>query len=374
MDHRKELFDWKEPYDTAGTSDLFMQTMRECCRFHYDHCSAYQKILDAADFRPEELKEEEDLGRLPFLPTVFLKKHHLFSMPLNRLPIKATSSGTGGRYSKIGFDAGGLAGAFKMVIRVFSKLGLLSPVPCHYIIFGFKPHRSNHTAVAKTATGYTLLTPALSRTYALKYENGKYEPDLEGTVKAFQKSAGSPFPTRTIGFPSYTWFALKLMEEKGMAVKLPKGSKIMLAGGWKQFYKEQVDKHEMYALAEKILGIGEEDIVEAYGAVEHPILYCDCKKHHFHVPIYSRVIIRDVETLKPVQNGELGLVNLITPMFRGTPILSIMTDDLGILHDAKECGCGIDSPWFEIIGRAGFVDIKTCAAGAAEMLKGGTGK
>ena len=45
-----------------------------------------------------------------------------------------------------------------------------------------------------------------------------------------------------------------------------------------------------------------------------------------------------------------------------------MTDDLGILHDPEECGCGLDSPWLEILGRVGLQDIKTCAAGAAEIL------
>lgn len=54
-------------------------------------------------------------------------------------------------------------------------------------------------------------------------------------------------------------------------------------------------------------------------------------------------------------------------MVKATPILSVMTDDLGILHDGG-CGCGIDSPYLEIIGRVGVKDIKTCAAGAAEIL------
>ena len=67
----------------------------------------------------------------------------------------------------------------------------------------------------------------------------------------------------------------------------------------------------------------------------------------------------------------LGLVNLLTPMVKATPILSVMTDDLGILHDAEECGCGIHSPYLEILGRVGLKEIRTCAAGAAELLKGG---
>lgn len=75
-------------------------------------------------------------------------------------------------------------------------------------------------------------------------------------------------------------------------------------------------------------------------------------------------------TLEPVKNGEVGLVNLLTPMVKATPVLSVMTDDLGVLHDGEECGCGIASPYLEIIGRVGLKDIKTCAAGAAELLAG----
>ncbi len=378
MDYRGRLFSHPDPYDIKGTDALFVHAMRECAAYHYEHCAPYRRILDAARFLPDDIRETDDIARLPFIPTVFLKKHRIFSMPQYRMPIKATSSGTGGKYSKIGMDTGSLYNGLKMVLKVFGQRGLVSPVPCNYIIFGFKPHIGNHTAIAKTATGYTLLTPALSRTYALKFRSGKYEPDLEGVANAFVRNAKSPFPTRTIGFPAYTWFTLRLMEERGMYVKLPEGSKIMLGGGWKQFWREKVDKREMYALAEKILGVGEESIIETYGAAEHPILYCDCRCHHFHVPVYSRVIIRDVNTLEPLPNGKIGLVNLITPMIRATPVLSIVTDDLGIMHDADECECGTPSPFLEIIGRAGFADIKTCAAGAEDILgaavKGGSGK
>ena len=81
------------------------------------------------------------------------------------------------------------------------------------------------------------------------------------------------------------------------------------------------------------------------------------------------MIIRDVKTLKPIPSGQIGLVNLITPMVKATPIVSVMTDDLGVLHDGEDCGCGISSPYLEIIGRIGLKDIKTCAAGAAELIK-----
>ena len=141
----------------------------------------------------------------------------------------------------------------------------------------------------------------------------------------------------------------------------------MLGGGWKQFYREQVDKRALYDLIRRRLHVDEENIIEFFGAVEHPILYTDCKAHHFHVPIYSRVLIRDVHTLDPLPHGQTGLVNLITPMVKAVPILSVMTDDLGI-RGVRLHGAHLN---LEIIGRVGMRDIKTCAAGAADFLKGG---
>ena len=292
-------------------------------------------------------------------------------MPSHRVPIKATSSGTRGNFSMIRFETSGLLCGLKMVIKVITKRKLFSFKPTHYIQMGYKPHKSNQTAVTKTALGSTLFAPALSRTYALKRVNGSYEPDLDGVIKALQKYESSRFPVRITGFPSYTYFVMKLMDERGIYIKLKKGSKILLDGGWKQFYAEQVDKTVLYKLAKKVLGIDEADIIEFFGAVEHPVLSCDCPNHHFHIPVYSRVIIRDVGTLEPVPSGKIGLVNLITPMVLATPLLSVMTDDLGVLHNGKSCGCGNSSPYLEIIGRVGLKDIKTCAAGAAEILKGG---
>ena len=141
-----------------------------------------------------------------------------------------------------------------------------------------------------------------------------------------------------------------------------------LGGGWKQYSAQKVSKEEFYALAKEVLGLEKENIIEFFGAVEHPILWTQCKEHHFHVPGFARVIIRDPDTLLPVENGQIGLINLLTPMCRSVPLCSVMTDDLGILHDEK-CSCGINQPYLEILGRAGLDDIKTCAEGAASLLK-----
>ncbi len=369
MNTTSRLFRWKYPYDTAGTNALFLRAVRENCRYQYEHNARYRAILDGRGFSPAMLRTYEDIAKLPFLPTLVFKRHQMYSVPSWKMPVTATSSGTGGQFSQIGFSCGDLLNGLHMVLKVVNRRKLFSACPCNYVVFGYKPHKSNHTAVTKTAFGATLFTPQLHRTYALRYTDGKYIPDLEGVIRAILQYARSRFPLRFMGFPSYTYFTMRMLDERGIYLRLPKGSKIMLGGGWKQFYREAVDKAAFYALAKKVFGLDDRNIVEFFGAVEHPILYCDCPRHHFHVPVYSRVIIRDVNTLEPLPNGQIGLVNLISPMVKATPILSVMTDDLGVLHDGASCGCGIPSPYLEIIGRVGLKDIKTCAAGAADILK-----
>lgn len=368
MASRNKLFNLKQPYKDKG-DELFLRAMKENCDYQYKHCKEYAAILDKIGFSPDTTDDADFLDMLPFLPTVLFKRHFLPSMPKYRTPIMATSSGTNGKVSKIRFDTKGLLCGLKMVISLCRYHKLLSVKPVRYIVMGYKPHKGNAAAVAKTAFGATLFAPAVSRVYALKYVDGIYQPDIDGIIQAVCKYAKGRLPVRFMGFPSFTYFMLTTMEQKGIRLKLPKGSMIMMGGGWKQFYTQQVDKSVLYSLAEKVLGITDANITEFFGAVEHPIMYTDCKNHHFHIPKYSRVIIRDVDTLQKLDYGEVGLVNLLTPMVYSTPLLSVMTDDLGILHPADECGCGIDTPYLEIIGRVGLKDVKTCAAGAAELLK-----
>lgn len=380
MKEANRLFWSRRPYDVDGTEATFIAAMRENAVYQYEHCADYRRILDGVGYDPYAISTMEDLYRLPFIPTLYLKRHRMFSVAPGRLLIKATSSGTsGGVKSEIGFDAGSLLRGLGMVLSVGKYHRLWSARPVHYLIFGFQPARENQTAIAKTALGFTFFAPALSRTYALKHQKGGgYALDLDGMKAAFIKYAKSKAPVRTLGFPAYTYFLLKEMKEAGIRLKLPKGSLVTLGGGWKQFYAQKVEKEEFYALVEEVLGVPEENVVEFFGAVEHPILYTDCRSHHFHTPVYSRVVIRDPDTLEPLPHGQVGLVNLMTPMVKSCPLLSIMTDDIGILHDpaaeGRPCPCGEYSPWLEIIGRVGVKDIVTCAAGAEEILKGGTGK
>ena len=368
MLERQRLFWRRRPYDLPASDEAFLRACAGNCAYHIRHCPEYRAICARLRFDPAELRTMDDLARIPVLPTLFFKRKTLFSMPEWRMAMQVTSSGTSGKFSRIGFDWGCILAEVPMVLRLGFRHGLVSLKPANYVVLGYRPHPDNHTGVTRTMYSLTFFAPPLRRFYALRRRDGAYVPDLDGAAEALVRFAGSPQPTRIVGFPSYLWFGLQRMEELELRVTLKPGSRIILAGGWKQHAGRQVDKQVLYARALRVLGVPEENINELFGAVEHPIFYNACRHHRFHVPIYGRILIRNPATLEPLPMGKVGLINLISPLMTATPTLSVMTDDLGWLEPVESCGCGISTPVLNILGRVGMADIQTCAAGAAELL------
>ncbi|MDR1094674.1 MAG: acyl-protein synthetase, partial [Clostridiales bacterium] len=354
--------------DTAGSEAVFVKAVRRNVAFHAARCPEYAEILRRREFGIAGLRSAGDLHTIPPLPTAFLKEHTLCSKPFDRMLFRSTTSGTGGRVSRVGLDWPTMLRGLGMSLGSFFANRLFSPRPVVYIMLGYQPAKRNKTGIVKTAHASTFFAPALRRVYALKDNGVSYDLDMDGVKEALLSCARRGTPVRLVGFPAYFLFLLNELKESGVRLQLHPKSMVLLGGGWKQFFAERVDKFELYALSAEVLGVGESRVREFFGVVEHPVVYVDCAKHRFHVPVYSRVLIRDPD-LSPVGFHTPGILNLITPIMTAMPHTSLMTDDLAVLYPGEECGCGIRSPYFEILGRVGAAGVKTCAAGAAELLK-----
>lgn len=373
MSYGQRLFYHRNIYDLEATDGLFLNAVLENVKHHMENCPEYAGILSRLGFSPEEVKTIEDIYKIPPIPTLFLKNHTLYSPPGKHLMFKSTTSGTSGKVSEMALDWPSAWRGLGMVLGTFLTNKLLSPYPTNYIVLGYQPAKRNKIGAAKTAYAVTYTALAMHRAYALKDTGTEYALNLDGIKNALIRYEKAGLPVRFMGFPAYFMFLIKELADSGIKLRLHPKSLILLAGGWKQFFADQVDKPTLYAMSEETLGLGGGRIKEFFGAVEHPVAYFDCPNHHFHVPIYSRVIIRDLN-LKPVGYGVPGLLNLITPMMTSMPFVSVMTDDLAVMYPGEACGCGNRSPYFEVLGRVGLADIKTCAANASELLdikKGG---
>jgi len=366
-----KLFRHRGLYDQAQTDALFFKAVRENTYWHIDRCENYREILKQQGFDIERFNDYDDLFQLPPIPTLYLKRNPLYSMPVQRMRMVSTTTGTSGQPVSVGFDPRALLNGAPMLYRTLQKHKLFSMKPTNYVILGYQPSKRNQMGAVRTAYVSTFFAPARHREFALKDNGSDYELNIEGVLNALCRYQNQKSPVRIHGFPAYLYFLTKKLEQEKLRLTMPAKSMIFLGGGWKQFASEQVEKRELYELADRWLGIPESQFREFFGVVEHNVPYCDCKNHHFHVPIYSRVLVRDIQTLRPQPFGEPGILNLITPLLKSMPLTSILTDDIAVLYDGKSCGCGIETPYFEILGRAGLKDIKTCTAGAASILEAG---
>jgi len=368
MFQKIRLFAGKDPYvDRDGT---YISQLRENVSFHIQHCEPYAVLLRARGFHPEQLQSSDDVSCLPPLTTLYFKRNRLLSIPERKLFLRATSSGTSGNKSQIGFDLSSFLVGVAMAARLFAYHHVISLRPVHYIVLGYEPSRQSDLGAMKSAYGSTFFAPALSRTYALKATKSGYEPNQAGVKSALLKFAKAGNPVRLVGFPGYLMLLLRELEKDGICLNLNKHSRIMLGGGWKQFTGEAVTPEQLYQLVENRLGIPKERIHEFFSAAEHPLAYCKCKNGHFHVPAYSRVIIRNTVSMNALPYGQPGLLNFISPLVKSMPLVSVMTDDVAMLFAGDSCGCGIQTPYFQLLGRAGAQGIQTCSATAAELAKG----
>lgn len=366
----RKLFFHKNPYDFFHTKDIFFSAVKENVKTQCRQCPQYLQLIQTQNFSIQELKSEDDLYKIPVISSLYFKRNQLFSVPQKRIKLVATSSGTKGAQSNIGFDRKTLFYGIAMVIRFFSYHKLISAMPTNYIMLGYEPGKHSRMGAVKTAYGASKFAPAINREYALKGTGQSYELNIEGMIKALQRYEKQGFPVRFVGFPSLMYLLVKTMREKGISVVLNPRSKILLGGGWKQFSDREIDRDSFFNMIAETLGMDRKSCYEFFSAVEHPLPYCKCENGHFHVPIYSRVIIRDIKTLNPVPAGQIGLLSFVSPLVSSMPLTSIVTDDLAVLYDGDQCDCGIGTPYFELKGRAGVRQIKTCAAETAELLAG----
>ena len=353
------LFLQKDPYRTDTRRFLYAVSR------NFSICTKkseeYRNIVSKSGFNGV-ISSEDDLKNLPAIPTLYFKRNNLF---FGKSFVKAVSSGTSGKKSTVSLNLPSLVRGLFMVKSVFSYHGILSLRPTNYIILSF-PHKHTDLGAAKTAYGATKFAPDLKRKYALKLSGNEYVPDTDGVIGFLLKCAEKNTPVRFVGFPLYMYILARELEKRDLHLKLNKHSKIILGGGWKSAHGFAPSYEEFYSLIKNTLGIDKGSIHEFFSAAEHPIAYCKCKNGHFHVPKYSRVLIRDAQTFEPLGFGKPGILNLITPMVTSQPLLSIVTDDIAVLHN-DDCGCGIHTPYFELIGRASS-SIKTCSVSAAEVL------
>jgi phenylacetate-coenzyme A ligase PaaK-like adenylate-forming protein len=369
----QKICDRKDPYaDFSGTEIEFIHAMKEITKWHIDHSEYYRKLSASQMFSVDEINSIDDCLKIPHLWAHFFKTHEILSVKPTDVYLHLTSSGTTGQKSQIFFDEWTIKSAQRMVDWIFEHYGWVTPEQkCNYLLFSYETESSSKLGTAYTDNYLCKYAPVNEVFTALKLNgDGGHEFDSYGTIDTFIKYARAGLPVRIFGFPAFLYFALERMKKLGVPpVKFHPESLVFLGGGWKGHAEKQIDKKDLYQLAEEMLGIPNERLRDGFGSVEHCIPYIECKNHEFHVPVYSRVFIRDVENLKPLPYKQKGFLHFVSPYITSMPAHSVIMGDMASLHPGGDCSCGLETPFFRVHGRAGLSKNKSCALSASELLK-----
>ncbi|WP_213938871.1 acyl-protein synthase [Pseudomonas sp. dw_612] len=359
-----------QPYDLDSVPPgLFDRAMAEISQFHCHHTPGYERWLSAHDLDAQSLEGLDNWSRLPPIFANFFKQHLLLSST-GEDALELTSSGTTGQKSRMRYDSRSMDAAQGMVTRIFRHYGWDTPgTPCNYLLLSYEPAADNRLGTSYTDQFLCRYAPVNRIVYALRHTGTGYEFDLFGVIRALQAFAEEPRPVRIFGFPAFLWQALQQMEAIGIApLALPAGSLVSLGGGWKNHRLQEIPRARLYERIERQLGIEQARCRDGYGAVEHAVPYVECAHHHFHVPVYSKVFVRNPSDFSVQPYGQPGLLGFVSPYISSSPAHAVVMSDLATLYPGATCGCGLANDWFELHGRAGTSAGRSCAMAAAELI------
>lgn len=367
--------DLPRPYDQNDEVErLFLGAMNEMLAWHSEHNGFYKRLLARHGLENTRVESLDECSRLPAIHANFFKTHEVLSIPRDKVSLHLTSSGTTGQKSQMFFDDWSIGAVKRMVDRVHEHYGWVSEQPANYLFFNYEPIEHWKVATSWTVTSMTRFAPASRTFFALRATgSGGHEFDVFGTLRTLEEYADEDLPVRIIGFPAFMHATLLRMQAlKLPPLQLPPGSMVFFGGGWKGQADKAISKEALRELIQAQLSIPDELIRDGFGSVEQGVPYQECPQHRFHAPIWSKLLVRDLRTLKPLPAGEPGFLSFLAPFMTSVPNHNIIMGDLAAWYPGSDCGCGLETPWFELLGRAGLSKNRSCAVAASELLKGVT--
>ena len=359
-----------DPFDyNTKTNKLFIKALNEAVVHNFDNCPQYKNYLEYCKFSPV-IKKEEDITKLPPIHVNVYKEYDLKSTSDDKIVLTLTSSGTTGKKSKIFLDKISLNRVKKIAKNVYNALGMVNEKELvNYCCFTYDPHVANDLGTAFTDELLSSFTQKKSVYYTFQYnlKTGEFAVDLDKVVRILQGFEKDGLPVRLVGFPAFIYEVLEYYKNKyKKRFKFNPDSFVMTGGGWKKQEDKKVGRDYFVNYIHEMTSIPYENMRDLFGMVEHGVPYVECKHGNMHVPVYSKVFIKDPKTLKNLSFGQPGLANFVTPYLHSYPAVSILVNDFATLEPSCECGLGGNV--LKIIGRAGISKHAGCALHAEQTV------
>ncbi|MBO8159308.1 phenylacetate--CoA ligase [Thermosyntropha sp.] len=307
----------KECMPLEQLRELQLRRLKETVYRVYAFVPAYQKKMDEAGVKPDDIKTLDDLKKLPFTTKQDLRDNYpfgLFAVPMSEVVRIHSSSGTTGKPTVVGYTRKDIDIWAELMARALISAG------------------ATRHSVIQNAYGYGLFTGGLGVHYGAEKIGASVIPSSGGNTKRqimLMQDFGTTILTCT---PSYALFMYEVMKEMGIDpadLKLKAG--IFGAEPWSENMRREIennlkiDAYDIYGLSE-IIGPGV--------AIE-----CSYKNGLHIAEDHFIAEIIDPETGEVLEDGRQGELVITAITKEALPIIRYRTRDLTAL-DRTPCACG----------------------------------
>lgn len=310
---------WNESKECMSRDELTaLQSARlvKLVDYVYHNVEFYRKKMQALGLLPGDIKNIEDIVKLPFTTKDDLRDNYpfgLFAVPQSEICRVHASSGTTGKATVVGYTRRDIDVWAECVARCFSMAGLTR----HDII--------------QIAYGYGLFTGGLGAHYGAEKIGAMVVPMSTGNSKKLTTMMIDFGATAIACTPSYLLHLTEVLESENKIKDLKLKCAICGAEPWTEKMHKDIEER-LHISAHDIYGLSE---------VMGPGVACDCSHHKgLHVcedHFYPEVL--DSSTFATKKPGETGELVFTTLTKEGLPLIRYRTKDLTSI-DYSTCECG----------------------------------
>ncbi|MEX2571297.1 MAG: hypothetical protein WD737_08315 [Gemmatimonadota bacterium] len=189
---------------------------------------------------------------------------------------------------------------------------------------------------------------------------------LDAFLAFAERAATRATPVMVVGTSFAFVHLLDGLAETGADLHLPPGSRVMDTGGFKGRSRE-IGRDELYEMIERGLGVPGRYIVNEYGMTEMSSQLYDGvagraapvgEPRRHSGPAWLRTVVVDPETLRPVPDGQTGILRHYD-LANLHSVMAIQAADLGRVTAGE----------IELLGRAPLAESRGCSIAMDDLLQ-----
>lgn len=310
---------WNEAKECMSRDEIRMlqsARLRKLVDRVYHNVEFYRKKMQQMGLEPGDIKDIDDLKKLPFTTKDDLRDTYpfgLFAVPMSEVVRIHASSGTTGKATVVGYTRKDIDLWQECVARVLAMTGI------------------NKNDKIQVAYGYGLFTGGLGLHYGAENLGATVIPMSTGNTQKLITMMVDFGVTAIACTPSYLLHIAEVLEETGKINDIQLKAAICGAEPWTENMRKEIESklrlkaYDIYGLSE-ILGPG---------------VAADCD-YHCGLHVYEDHFVPEIinpNTLEPCEEGETGELVLTTITKEAIPLIRYRTKDLtSITYEKCQCG------------------------------------